>query len=600
MTENNSPPEKLSAAEAIKLNSHFLRGTIAEELDQPSDKFNKDNSALLKFHGTYQQDDRENRVKQEGGKSLRQYIFMVRSAVPGGKLTADQLLGELDLCDELGSGTLRITSRQGLQLHGVLKRNLHETIRRINEIKLSTLAACGDVKRNVMCCPAPHYHDPVHAEMQQLADRLVELLNPRTTAYHEIWLRDPETGEEQYLGGSGSNGHAGNGRHAHPGSLPGEVGGDVEPIYGPTYLPRKFKVALGLPGDNCVDLYANDLGLMAICRDWKIVGYNVLVGGSMGVTPSAAKTFPAVAKRMAFVEPDQVLDVAAAVVKVQRDFGNRVDRKVARMKYLIANRGLDWFKAKVEEYYGRPLAPPDPEDVWGFDDHMGWHDQGDGRVFYGLNIENGRILDNDQLQLKTALREVCRRFRPSVRLTAHQSLMFCDLAPSFRPELEAVLRGHGVKLSEEISNVRRWSMACVAFPTCGLAVTESERALPGMIDQLEVELAKLGLAKEDFTLRMTGCPNGCARPYNCDIGLVGKTAGKYTVFVGGRLLGDRLNFIYKDLVPADEVVSTLLPLFVYFKHDRSEGETFGDFCHRKGADDLRVWAEQYTAETTIV
>ena len=334
MTENTSSPEKISAAEAIKQNSHFLRGTITEELAQPSDKFNKENSALLKFHGTYQQDDRENRVKQEGGKSLRQYIFMVRSAVPGGRLTADQLLGELDLCDELGNGTLRITSRQGLQLHGVLKRNLHETIRRINEIKLSTLAACGDVKRNVMCCPAPHAHDPVHAEMQQLADRVVELLNPRTRAYHEIWLRDPETGAEQYLGGSGSNGHAANG-HPHASPLPsGEDVSEVEPIYGPTYLPRKFKVAIGLPGDNCVDLYANDLGLMAICRDWKIVGYNVLVGGGMGVTPSAAKTFPAVAKRMAFVTPDQVLDVAAAIVKVQRDFGNRADRKVARAEIL--------------------------------------------------------------------------------------------------------------------------------------------------------------------------------------------------------------------------------------------------------------------------
>jgi sulfite reductase (ferredoxin) len=596
MTENDSPSEKLSAAEAIKLNSHFLRGTITQELAQPSDKFNKENSALLKFHGTYQQDDRENRVKQEGGKSLRQYIFMVRSAVPGGKLSADQLLGELDLCDEVGNGTLRITSRQGLQLHGVLKRNLHETVHRINEIKLSTLAACGDVKRNVMCCPAPHYHDPVHAEMQQLADQLVDLLSPRTKAYHEIWLRDPDTGDQQYLGG---NGHAGNG-HYHSNPLPGgdgELTGEVEPIYGPTYLPRKFKIALGLPGDNCVDLYANDLGLLAICRDWKIVGYNVLVGGGMGVTPSATKTFPAVAWRLAFIKPDQVLDVAAAIVKVQRDFGNRADRKVARLKYLIANRGLDWFKAKVEEYYGRRLAPLDPEDVWGFDDHLGWHDQGDGRVFYGLNIENGRILDNDQLQLKTALREVCHKFRPSVRLTSHQSLLFCDLAPSSRPELEAILRGNGVKLSEEISNVRRWSMACVAFPTCGLAVTESERALPGMLDHLEVELAKLGLSNEDFTLRMTGCPNGCARPYNCDIGLVGKTAGKYTVFVGGRLLGDRLNFIYKDLVPAEEVVSTLVPLFVYFKSARNENESFGDFCHRKGADDLRFWADQYTTQT---
>jgi sulfite reductase (ferredoxin) len=584
------PVEKLPAAEAIKLNSHYLRGTISQELAEPSDKFNKDNSALLKFHGTYQQDDRENRVKQEGGKSLRQYIFMVRSAVPGGRLTADQLLGELALCDELGNGTLRITSRQGLQLHGVPKRNLHETIRRINEVKLSTLAACGDVKRNVMCCPAPHHNDPVHAEMQALADRLVQQFNPRTKAYHEIWLRDPATNEEQYLGGSGSNGHASNGHSA------AGVGENVEPIYGPTYLPRKFKFAIGLPGDNCVDLYANDVGLMAICRDWKIVGYNILVGGSMGCTPSAHKTFPAVAKRMAFVEPHQVIDVCTAIVKVQRDFGNREDRKQARMKYLIAGRGLDWFKAKVEEYYGQSLAPCDQEDVWGFDDHMGWHEQGDGRVFYGLNIENGRIKDDEQIQLKAALREISHTLRPSYRLTAHQSILICDLAADSRGQIEEILRRHHAPLTEDISNVRRWSMACVAYPTCGLAVTESERALPGMIDQLEAELAKLGLSREVFTLRMTGCPNGCARPYNCDVGLVGKTVGKYTMFVGGRLLGDRMNFIYKDLVPAEEVVATLLPLFIYFKHARNEGETFGDFCHRKGVDDLRAWAEQYAAQ----
>jgi sulfite reductase (ferredoxin) len=601
MAESEIQPEKLSAAEAVKANSHFLRGTITQELSEPSDKFNKDNSALLKFHGTYQQDDREQRTHRDGGKSLRQYIFMVRSAVPGGKLTSDQLLGELALCDELGNGTLRITSRQGLQLHGVPKRNLQETIRRINEIKLSTLAACGDVKRNVMCCPAPHYNDSVHEEMQRLADELVVLFTPRTRAYHEIWLRDPATNEEQYLGGSGGNGHAANGR-PHPNPLPGGEGDsqEVEPIYGPTYLPRKFKFAIGLPGDNCVDLYANDVGLMAICREFRIVGYNVLVGGSMGVTPSAAKTFPAVAKRMAFIKPEQVLEVCTAIVKVQRDFGNRADRKVARLKYLIANRGLDWFKAKVEEYYGQPLAEPDPEDVWGFDDHMGWHEQGDGLWFYGLNIENGRILDNDQVRLKTALREICTTLRPSIRLTAHQSLLFCDLQPEVRGQLESILRRHGVRLSEEFSNVRRWSMACVAYPTCGLAVTESERVLPGMIDTLEVELAKLGLAKEDFTLRMTGCPNGCARPYNCDIGLVGKTAGKYTVLVGGRLLGDRLNFIYKELVPAEEVVATLMPLFVYFKSGRHAGETFGDFCHRKGVADLLAWTDQYAAQSAAV
>lgn len=573
--------EKLSPVEGIKTSSRFLRGNLAQELQDGNDFFSKDSTNLLKFHGSYQQDDREQRAKKEGGKSQRQYIFMVRSRIPSGILTADQLLAELDMCDELGNSTLRITSRQGLQLHGVPKRNLQQTIRRINEIKLSTLAACGDVNRNVMCCPAPHRNDSVHTEIQDLARRIALHMAPKTRAYHEIWLRDPASGEDQYLGGT--NGHE-----------------ESEPMYGAAYLPRKFKIAIGLPGDNCVDMYANDLAFMAICRNYKIVGYNVLVGGGMGLTPSAAKTFPAVAKRLAFIEPDQVIDVATEIVKVQRDYGNRSDRKVARLKYLLANRGLDWFKAKVEEYYGRPLAEPDPEDVWGFDDHLGWHEQGDGKWFYGLNIENGRIYDSENLQLKAALREVCRQFNPGVRLTGHQSILFTDLSAESRESLEATLKRHGVKLSEEISNVRRWSMACVAWPTCGLAITESERALPGMIDDLEVELAKLGLAKETFTLRMTGCPNGCARPYNCDIGLVGRAAGKYTIYVGGRLLGDRLNSLYKDMVPAEEVVATLVPLFVYFKHDRQDGETFGDFCHRKGIADLSNWTENYAAQTVAV
>ena len=275
----------------------------------------------------------------------------------------------------------------------------------------------------------------------------------------------------------------------------------------------------------------------------------------MGVTPSAEKTFPAVAKRMAFIKPAEVVDVATAIIKVQRDFGNRSDRKVARLKYLIHNWGLPKFKAKVEEYYGRPLAEPHPDDVHGFDDHIGWHEQGDGMLFYGLNVENGRIHDEGDLRLKTALRLICSSLKPGLRLTSHQSILFTGLDPAARPTLEKILREHGVKLDDEISTVRRWSMACVAWPTCGLAITESERALPGIIDQLEVELAKLGLARERFTLRMTGCPNGCARPYNCDIGLVGKASGRYTILVGGRLLGDRLNFIYKDMVPAADIVS---------------------------------------------
>ncbi len=580
MTENNG--KKLSPVETVKADSNYLRGTIREELATDSTSFGKGNVQLLKHHGTYQQDDREARTAREGGgKSVKSYMFMVRSRIPGGKLTSDQLLAEIDLGDELGNGTLRITTRQGLQLHGILKQDLHKTIRRINEVQLSTLAACGDVERNVMCCPAPHHNDPVHVQMQALADQLAHHLAPRTRAYHEIWLRDPDTGEDQLVGGG-----------AHGSSEP-----DHEPIYGKVYLPRKFKTGIGLPGDNCIDIYANDLGLMAITVNDQIIGYNVLVGGGMGVVPSAAKSFPAVAKRMAFVRPDQVVDVATEIIKVQRDFGNRSDRKVARLKYTINNMGLEQFKAKVEEYYGQHLPEPHPDDVRGFDDHLSWHEQGDGRWFFGLNVENGRIHDTETLQLKTALREICREYRPPIRLTAHQSILFTDIAESDRSAYEEILRRHKVKLLDEISTVRRWSMACVAWPTCGLAITEAERTLPGMIDELEVELAKLGLAGDTFTLRMTGCPNGCARPYNCDIGLVGRTAEKYTVFVGGRLLGDRLNFIYKDLVPSAEVIPTLVPLFVYFKTARAGGETFGDFCHRKGAEDLLAWTDRFATQT---
>ena len=586
-----SDETKLSAVEAIKAESHHLRGQIAAELTDGNDFFGKESIQLLKHHGTYQQDDRDQRARKTGGKSAKAFIFMVRTRVPGGKLTSDQLLAELDLCDELGNTTLRCTSRQGLQLHGVVKENLHSVIRRINEVQLSTLAACGDVERNVMCCPAPHYFDPVHAQLQALADRLAAHLAPRTRAYHEIWLKDPGTGEEQLVAG-GPTGPESNGQESN--------GQEVEPIYGPTYLPRKFKTAIGLPGDNCVDLYANDLGLMAICENYRIIGYNVLVGGGMGMTPSAKKTFPAVAMRMAFVTPEQVVDVATEVIKVQRDFGNRADRKVARLKYLLADRGLDWFKARVEDYYGHKLPDPHPDDVRGFDDHLGWHEQGDGRWYYGFNFENGRIHDTDGLQLKTALREICRTHRPGVRLTAHQSMLFTDLASDARASVEETLKRRGVKLSHEISNARRWSMACVAWPTCGLSITEAERSLPVVIDKIEIELAKLGLSGERFTIRMTGCPNGCARPYNSDVGLVGKTAGKYTVLLGGRLLGDRLNFVYQDLVPEEDIVATLTPVLLYFKQNRAPGETFGDFCHRQGPDNLRAWADEYSARQLAI
>jgi sulfite reductase (ferredoxin) len=397
---SDEPTGKLSPVEIAKIDSNYLRGPIAAELVDGNDFFGKVSINLLKHHGTYQQDDRENRTSTDGGKSQKSFMFMVRTKIPGGKLTSEQLLAELDLCDEIGNTTLRITTRQGLQLHGVLKKNLKECIARINEVQLSTLAACGDVERNVMCCPAPHHNDSVHQQLQDLADQLAAHLAPRSGAYHEIWLRDESTGEDTLVAG-GASCHASNG-HSSNGHATNEKEDEVEPIYGKTYLPRKFKTAIGLPGDNCVDLYANDLGLMAICEDFKIIGYNVLVGGGFGVTPSAKKTFPAIAKRMAFCKPEEAVDVATAIIKVFRDYGNRADRKQARLKYLIHEQGLPWFKAKVEEYLGHELADPHPDDVRGFDDHIGWSEQGDGRWFYGLNVENGRIADHENWTLKAS------------------------------------------------------------------------------------------------------------------------------------------------------------------------------------------------------
>jgi sulfite reductase (ferredoxin) len=564
--------KKLTAVEVIKSESQFLRGSIVEDLASDSDQFAKPNTQLLKFHGTYQQDNRDERGKKDG-KSTKNYSMMTRTRIPGGRMTADQFLAHLDICDELGNSTMKITTRQTLQLHGILKSDLRETMQRIDRVQLSTLAACGDVNRNVMCCPAP-YKNPVYDELRRLSDALKDHLAPSTKAYYELWLRDDSSGEETLLAG-------------------GEP--DVEPIYGPTYLPRKFKIAIALPEDNCVDIYTNDLGFLAVVRDGSVIGYNVLVGGGLGTTPSAKKTFPALAKRLGFVTPDQACMVAEAVVKTQRDHGDRGDRKTARMKYLIAEKGLEWFKEKVEEHYGASIEPCTEDDVHGFNDHLGWDEQGDGKWFYGLNVENGRLFDDEERQWKKCMREICSELNPGICLTAHQSILFTDLEESQKSQLEEIIRRNGIPLSNEISTVRRWSMACVALPTCGLAVTESERVLPDLMDQLEVRLSKLGLDHEAFTVRMTGCPNGCARPYNADIGLVGKTKGKYTVFLGGQLLGKRLGTIYKDLVPFEELSDVLTPIFAAFKAHREDDETFGDFCHRAGNEQLETWAQGFAA-----
>ncbi len=384
--------KKRSLVEKIKESSHLLRGEIAAELRNGTDHFGGDSVQLLKHHGTYQQDNRDERTAaRAAGDQSKHHSFLLRTRVPGGKLTSGQLLAELQLAEELANGTLRITSRQGLQLHGVLKTHLQEVIQRINAVHLTTLGACGDVNRNVMCCPVP-YASPVHDQLQSLALELARHFAPRTGAYHDIWLCDAQTGEKQLVDGGSSE-------------------PEQEPLYGEVYLPRKFKMGLALPHDNCIDIYTNDLGLLAIVEADGIIGYNILVGGGMGVTPSNKKTYPALAKKLAFVAPDQVIAVCEAVVKVQRDHGNRADRKIARMKYLVDRLGIDVFRARVEEYFGGPIADPHPVDVYDTTDHLGWEAQGDGRWYYGLNIENGRIADTPSQQLKTALREICRETR---------------------------------------------------------------------------------------------------------------------------------------------------------------------------------------------
>ena len=437
MADTSTPDAgKLSKLEHIKESSRQLRGTIAEELKAGVECFNGENLQLLKHHGSYQQDDRDRRNDKdaEGNRIGKRYMFMVRTRIPGGRVTADDFLKELDLCEEYGNDTLRVTTRQGFQLHGVLMKDLKETIRGINRTKLSTIAACGDVSRNTMCCPAPIKNNAIHDEMQAMAAAVAEHLKPKTTAYYEIWLKDEETGESEKV----------------EEFVPVE-----EPIYGDRYLPRKFKVGFALPEDNCIDVYSQDLGFLAVVENEKIIGYNVLVGGSMGMTPAKKETFPAIAKRMTFVTPDRVLDIAEAVVKVQRDFGNRADRKQARMKYLIAKWGLPKFKAKVEEYFGEDLPEPHPTEVTDVDDHLGWHEQGDGKWFLGVCVPNGRIQDENGVHYKSAFRKILNKYRMDTRLTALQDVLLCDIEEKDREDITQILKSNNVPLAEDLTLLKR-------------------------------------------------------------------------------------------------------------------------------------------------
>lgn len=548
--------------EDVKGESNYLRGTIARDLNDGTDHFDETGYQLLKFHGMYQQEDRDSRKERKKQNLGPLYFFMVRSKIPGGKLTAEQYLVHDDLCERYGNGTIRLTSRQGVQMHGVFKKDLKSYLRQLNEAMVSTLAACGDVERNVMCCPAPIRHNTVRDQMQALATRIAQHLCPQTPAYHEIWLN----GEKAIV-------------HQQ-----GEV---VEPIYGKYYLPRKFKTGIALPEDNCIDVLSNDLGLVAKHENGTIVGYDVYVGGGMGQLNSRDDSYPRLATPLCFADPDEILDVVTAVVKVQRDFGDRKDRHQARMKYLIDKWGQDKFRAKVEEYFGKPLADYSGDPITEVDDHLGWHEQGDGKVWRGVHVVSGRIKDTEQTQMRTALRKIVSTYRPSIRNTAMQDILLCDLDPKVMPEIDQILRDHGVPELESVTMLERNAMACPALPTCGLALTESERSLTSILDGIQKELAQLGLSQERIVLHMTGCPNGCARPYNAEIGIVGRSPGKYTIYLGGNRLGTAMSKVYQDLVPVGDIPTVLRGPLMYYKQARQEGEEFGPFCQRIGIEELQ-------------
>jgi sulfite reductase (ferredoxin) len=550
MTDEKGP----SGVERLKEASRGLRGPLAEEVAADTTHFSKEGAQLLKFHGAYQQEDRDLRRQRTGEKG---HMLMVRCKMPGGALTAEQYLVLDDLAGRYCNATLRVTTRQDNQFHGVLKGNLKATIRALNDALITTFGACGDVERNVVSCPAP-VPGGLRAEVLEIARRISDRLLPRTRAYHEIWLDG-----ERVTAGSEE---------------------EQDPIYRQRYLPRKFKTGMAFPDDNCTDVLSNDLGFLVIREGDRLAGFNVLVGGGLGMTHGKEETYPRLADPLGFATPDDVVDVAVAVVTVQRDYGNRSDRRRARLKYLLDERGLDWFRAEVEARLGRKIPPPAPVEVTGVHDHLGWHKQGGGRGFYGLFIENGRIKDTEQIQLRTALRRVVATYRPGVHFTPQQNVLLTNIPNGRRAALLAMLADHGVAAEDGVSTVRRWSMACPAMPTCGLAIAEAERALPGVIDELEREIQRLGIDRlwPPFTVRMTGCPNGCARPYTADLAFVGRALDKYTIFVGGNLVGTRLAAPYADLVPRGKLVATVLPLLERYRDERLPSEGFGDFVHRTG------------------
>jgi sulfite reductase (NADPH) hemoprotein beta-component len=545
-------PVKLTHNEDIKGAIPTLAGTIASTIaDESTDHFTDDDREFLKFHGCYQQDDRDLR------KTGKKFIMMVRGRIPGGVMTANQWRVFDDVSARYGFNTLRITTRQSIQFHGILKSNLRPLIKDINESLLSTLSACGDVNRNVLAPPTPAYtkaRDQVFADCYRVAMELA----PKTTAYHSIWVDGVQLNLEEPANKD-----------------------FVDPLYGKMYLPRKFKTAFAIPPVNDIDIFTNDVGFIAIVENDQLVGYNVVVGGGMGRSHGNEATYPRLADVMGFITPGHLIEVAKAVLTIHRDFGDRADRKHARLKYVVAERGVDWTRAEIETRAHVKLAPAKPFKFTSMGDLYGWHKQTDGRWFLTLFVETGRVKDVEGHRMKTALRQVAEKFpHLEFRLTTNQNIILANVPESDRAAINALLAEHGVKTEKQGSVLSLAALACPALPTCGLALAESERMLPALIDRLEKLCGDLGLAGEEIIIRSTGCPNGCARPYMAEIAFVGKAPGRYQIWLGGDVSGTRLNRLWKDMVKDPEIENELRPVLARFAKERNDGERFGDWCDR--------------------
>ena len=554
MSTQTNLSDKLDEMEHIKNRSNYLRGTIKEGLaDEITGAIAEDDTKLLKFHGSYMQDDRDIRDERRKQKLEPAYSFMIRVRVPGGTATADQWIAMDDISTEYANNTIKLTTRQAFQFHGILKRNLKSSMQSIHHAVMDSLAACGDVNRNVMCNPNP-YQSGVHKEVDTLATQISNHLSPQTGAYHEIWLDDEKIVDTKE---------------------------EVEPMYGKTYLPRKFKIGIAVPPSNDIDVYSQDIGLIAVIEDDQLVGFNVTVGGGMGMTHGDTKTYPQVGRLLGYFPKEEAVDVCEKILTIQRDYGNRENRKNARFKYTVDRLGVDFIREELNKRLGWEIEEAKPFEFKHNGDRYGWT-EGSGKWHFTLFIQNGRVKDTSDYKLKTALREIAEIHTGDFRLTPNQNLIIANVAKSKKQQIQKIIDQYGITDGEHYTGLRRNSMACVAFPTCGLAMAESERYLPTLINKIEGLLDEAGLNEEEITIRMTGCPNGCARPALAEIAFIGKAPGKYNMYLGGGFTGNRLNKLFKENIGEDEILESLKPILIQYGKEKNDGEHFGDFVIRKG------------------